>query len=172
VLERAVNKALDKVAFARSHEASRRAQLERELEDVEGRLGRLLDALADGALAGDEIKARFADEKSRKAKVTAALERVDQLAVVAAVDPEELERDLKARVADVAGILGRHTIQARQMLRKILADKIEFEPLGSGRRRSYKFRGALTLEKLIGGEAFALVASNTPDCGGPNGKRP
>jgi hypothetical protein len=29
----------------------------------------------------------------------------------------------------------------------------------------------LTLEKLIGGEAFALVASNTPDCGGPNGIR-
>jgi PAS domain-containing protein len=92
VLEPAVNKALDKVAYARSHEASRRRQLERELEDIEGRLGRLLDALADGVLAGDEIKARLAAEKSRKANVAAALERVDQLAVVAAVDPKEPRR--------------------------------------------------------------------------------
>jgi hypothetical protein len=51
------------------------------------------------------------------------------------------------------------------MLRKILADKIELEPVGAGRQRGYKFRGALSLEKLIAGEAM----SNTSDCGGPNG---
>ena len=49
-------------------------------------------------------------------------------------------------ISDVAGLPGRQTIQARQMLRKLLADKIELEPLGSGRQRSYKFRGALSLE--------------------------
>jgi hypothetical protein len=36
---------------------------------------------------------------------------------------------------------------------------------GSGRNRGYKFRGALSLEKLIAGEAM----NNTSDCGGPNG---
>jgi hypothetical protein len=171
VLERAVGKALGKVAYARSHETSRRRQLQEQLEDIEARLGRLLDALADGLLVGDEIKVRLAAEKARKEKLVAELERLDHLAVVASLDPKELERDLKARVADVTAVLGRHTIQARQMLRKILADKIELEPVGSGRRRSYKFRGALTLQKLIGGEAFALLAENTPDCGGPNGIR-
>jgi hypothetical protein len=49
------------------------------------------------------------------------------------------------------------------MLRKVLADKIELEPLCSGRQRGYKFRGALTLENLIGGEVFALLTSNTSD---------
>ncbi|PYN26857.1 MAG: hypothetical protein DMD76_09165, partial [Candidatus Rokuibacteriota bacterium] len=44
----------------------------------------------------------------------------------------------------------RQTVQARQMLRKLLAGKIELEPVGSGRERGYKFRGALTIEKLIG----------------------
>jgi hypothetical protein len=53
------------------------------------------------------------------------------------------------------------------MLRKILADKIELEPVGSGRQRGYKFRGALSLEKLIAGEAM----NNTSDYGGPNGIR-
>ena len=40
------------------------------------------------------------------------------------------------------------------MLRKVLADKIDLEPVGSGRQRGYKFRGALSLEKLIEGEAM------------------
>jgi hypothetical protein len=53
------------------------------------------------------------------------------------------------------------------MLRKILADKIELEPVGSGRQRGYKFRGSLSLEKLIAGEAM----NNTSDYGGPNGIR-
>src|SRR4029453_9647593 len=50
------------------------------------------------------------------------------------------------------------------MPRKVLADKIELEPVGSGRQRGYKFRGALSLEKLIAGEAM----NNTSDYGGPN----
>jgi hypothetical protein len=62
-------------------------------------------------------------------------------------------------------VLGRQTVQARQMLRKVLADKIELEPVGSGRQRGYKFRGNLSLEKLIAGEAM----NHTSDCGGPNG---
>jgi hypothetical protein len=54
----------------------------------------------------------------------------------------------------VTALLGRHTVQARQMLRKILADKIEMQPVGSGRQRGYRFHGALTIERLIEGEAF------------------
>ena len=62
-------------------------------------------------------------------------------------------------------VLGRQTVQARQRLRKILADKIELEPIRSGRKRGYKFRGKLSLEKPIAGEAM----NNTSDGSGPNG---
>ena len=51
------------------------------------------------------------------------------------------------------------------MLRKILADKIELEPVGQGRGRGYKFRGTLTIEKLLEGDA----THNTSDSGGLNG---
>jgi hypothetical protein len=67
--------------------------------------------------------------------------------------------------ANRGALSSRHIVQARQMLCKILADKIELTPVGSGRQRGYKFRGALRLEKLIVGEAM----KNTSDCGGPNG---
>ena len=53
------------------------------------------------------------------------------------------------------------------MLRKILAAKIALEPVGAGRQRGYNFRGTLSLERLIEGEAM----SNTSDGGGPNGIR-
>jgi hypothetical protein len=67
----------------------------------------------------------------------------------------------------VTALLGRHTVQARQMLRKILADKIEMQPVGSRRQRGYRFRGALTIERLIGGEAFQTSLAGVA----PNGIR-
>jgi hypothetical protein len=54
----------------------------------------------------------------------------------------------------VTAILGSHTAQARQMLRKLLTDKIKREPVGRARERGYRFRGALCIERLIGGEAL------------------
>jgi|SRR5438094_5115121 len=69
---------------------------------------------------------------------------------------------------DVKGLLGRQVPQARQMLRKLLADKIDIEPVGSGRQRGFKFRGALTVDRLISGDTI-VGTNNTPVSGGPNG---
>ena len=44
--------------------------------------------------------------------------------------------------------------------------KIDIEPVGSGRQRGFKFRGALTVDRLIGGDAI-VGANNTPVSGGP-----
>ena len=58
------------------------------------------------------------------------------------------------------------------MLRKLLADKIELEPVGQGRKRGYKFRGALTVNRLIAGDTLAQgEINNTSEGGGPNGIR-
>ncbi len=51
-----------------------------------------------------------------------------------------------------------------------MADKIELEPAGSGLERGYKFRGALTVDRLIDGDTL-LAAHNTSGGGGPNGIR-
>jgi hypothetical protein len=126
-----------------------------------------VDALADGSLPGDEIKTRLSTEKARKTALSADLEKLGRLANLATVKVDRIASQLHTRVRDVAGLLGRQTVQGRQMLRKILADKIELEPVGSGRQRGYKFRGNLSLEKLIAGEAM----NNTSDYGGPNGIR-
>jgi hypothetical protein len=59
----------------------------------------------------------------------------------------------------VIALLGNHTAQARQMLRKLLAGKIELQPVGRGRERGYRFRGALCIERLISGEALQTSLS-------------
>ncbi len=109
--------------------------MERELQEVQRRLDRLLDALADGTLPADEIKARLSAEKACKTALEADLRKLGRVAEVAGLDPVRIKHDLQERVRDVAGLLTRHTVQARQMLRKVLADKIELEPIGSGRKR-------------------------------------
>ena len=62
-----------KFSYARSHHASRRTQVEHELEEVQRRLDRLIDALADGSLPADEIKRRLGAEKARKTTLQAEL---------------------------------------------------------------------------------------------------
>src|SRR2546425_7296940 len=89
---------------------------------------------------------------------------------VADLDADRIKADLRDKVHGVKDVLGRQVPQARQMLRKLLEDKIELEPVGRGRERGYKFRGALTVDRLIGGDAF-VGANNTPVSGGPNGIR-
>jgi hypothetical protein len=80
---------------------------------------------------------------------------------VASLDSKRLKQELKTRVADVKALLGRHTPQARQMLRKLLAGKIEMEPVAEDGRRGYRFRGKLTFERLLGGEALVEVTRLT-----------
>jgi hypothetical protein len=67
---------------------------------------------------------------------------------------EKLTARINAKVQDIVGVLGRQTLQARQMLRKLLTDKIDLEPVGSGRDRGYKFRGTLAIDRLIGGDTI------------------
>jgi hypothetical protein len=74
------------------------------------------------------------------------------------LDADKVKADLRDRVHNVKDLLGRQVPQARQMLRKLLEDKIELEPVGKGRERGYKFRGALTVDRLIGGDAFVIAA--------------
>ena len=156
VLVRASEKALAKLTRRQRLQAERRANAERELAQVQQRIDRLVDALADGSLPADELKPKMAAETARKRALAAELGRLEKLAQVAALDENVLARRLSEKARDIVAVLGRHTTQARQMLRKLLGgEKIELEPVGSGRDRGYKFRGALCIDRLIGGDTFA-----------------
>lgn len=152
VLKRAVDKALANLKYARSHHASRRAQVEPEQGQVQRRLDRLIDALADGSLPADEIKARLRTETARKPKLKAELEPLDQTVRIAAVGPAEVNQQIQAHQRRQSAPRSADRSSAADV--ELLVGKIDLEPVAQGRERGYKFRGALTIEKLLGGKHY------------------
>jgi hypothetical protein len=167
VLSATVEKALATLAKRERAQIEQRSRTERELAQIQQRVDRLVDALADGSLPHEELRTRLSAETSRKKLLETELQRLEAIGQVAAMNLEKLTARINAKVQDIAGVLGRQTPQARQMLRKLLTDKIDLEPVGSGRNRGYKFRGSLAIDRLISGDAIgthlAVVAPTGSD---------
>ncbi|HKX05671.1 MAG TPA: recombinase family protein [Methylomirabilota bacterium] len=156
ILDRAVDLAVVELTAGVEEHRSRKAVVEQELQAAQRKLDRLLDALADGSLPRDEITVRLNAEKVRKDSLTSERDRLTGMLSVADLDSEKVKADLRAKAQDIVAVLAQETPQARQMLRKILADKLDLEAVGKkgSKDRGYSFRGSLNLGKLIGGEAF------------------
>ena len=131
VLDRAVDLAFAELTAGVTEQRARHAELEGELSAIQTRIDRLLDALADGSVPRDEVAVRLNAEKVRKDALTSERARLSGMLTVADLDTEKIKADLHSKVSDVKGLLGRQVPQARQMLRKLLADKIDIEPVGS-----------------------------------------
>jgi site-specific DNA recombinase len=153
VLTLTVEKAIAALTKRQRGQIERRSQAERELVQIQQRLDRLVDALADGSLPQEDLRVRLSAETSRKKALQAELQRLDAIGQVTAMNVEKLTGRINAKVRDIVSVLGRQTPQARQMLRKLLTEKIDLEPIGSGRARGYKFRGSLAVDRLISGDA-------------------
>ena len=157
VVHKAVDLALERLQSDKAPDQARRSQRELELAAVEQRIQRGLDALLDGIGAPEELQARLREEKARKQALTEELERLRGREVVVSLDAARLKRDLVKRVKDMVGLLSRHTAQARQVLRRLLVDKIDMLPVIEAGRRGYRLSGRLTFGRLLQGEAAQLV---------------
>jgi len=157
VVHKAVDLALERLQGDKAPDEARRSQLGLELAAVEQRIQRGLDALLDGSGAPEELQARLREEKARKQALTEELERLRGREVVVSLDAARLKRDLAKRVKDMVGLLSRHTAQARQVLRRLLVDKIDMLPVIEAGRRGYRLSGRLTFGRLLQGEAAQLV---------------
>ena len=167
LLERAVEKAAARLARRRRAAPDRRAQLERELADVEARLQRGLDALLAGTEAADELRARLRVEKDRKAALAAELEGLrGRRGSVAQLDERRLLGALRAQARDLRGLLGQDIPRTRQILRTLLVGRLECRAFEEGARVGYRFTG--------GGSYAALLpaALSTPDMVTPAGFEP
>ena len=66
-----------------------------------------------------------------------------------------IKKSLKARLADTKALLSRHTPEARQMLPKLLVERLEFTPVEVNGRKGYRFTGAGSYGPLLDGETFS-----------------
>jgi site-specific DNA recombinase len=157
VLDGAIDRAIEKLRAGQEQHGDRRRQIERELSLLQGRIKRNMNRYTDSEepVTSTPMIALWESVKvdgARKDALAAELERLERLSL-AVPDTAGMKADLRRRIGHVSGLLTRRTPQARQMLRKLLAEPIRFEPIVASGRRGYRFTGVLTLEHLIAGEA-------------------
>jgi hypothetical protein len=163
VVAAAVDKALEKLGDAKGDQLARREHLERQISAAQARLGRLIEALIGGGSGLETLVAEMKAEEERKKALQAELDGLGEADRIGALDRDAVRLDLEERMQDVRALLGRHTTQARQMLRKLLDGKIVAEPLVDGDRKGYRLSGRLNVGRLLQRDVFvALQAANSP----------
>jgi site-specific DNA recombinase len=161
IVEAAVSKALEHLRSGQERDLDRRSQIERELSLIEHRIQRTVDAIATAG-AMDELLARLKEEKTRKEALVQELASLGDLERVISLDTRRLKQSLRDRVADSRALLARNIPQARQMLRKLVPDRMTLEPFEENGERGYRFTGQGTYARLLACATFG---------GGPKGTR-
>jgi site-specific DNA recombinase len=145
----AVTRAVDLRRARQSATLERTPAIEREIQAVDQRITRLVDAVAIGGPV-EELVERLKAERARKAAL------VDELRSLNAHggDPNtgDLTSRLFARAAELRRLLGVHVGRTRQILTAMLAGPVAMVPVIEDGRRGYRFTGRLRLGGLLAGD--------------------
>ena len=160
LLEEAVERALENLRSGQDQRLSRQAPIERELSLIEASEKNLVDAIARGESL-EPLLTRLRQEECHKKELVAELNSLTKPAQVIELDKLRLKRDLLDRVCDAKGLLGRHTTQARQILRKLLEKPLLFEIFEQRGKKGYRVTGQGSYLNLIPGQ-FASPSVVSP----------
>jgi site-specific DNA recombinase len=135
----AIRGAVATLTAGQADTVSRRATIAAELATIAGRERRLLDALVDGdGAVAESIKARLRDELARRDALAAELASLD---TTTPIDTEALVQDVTRRAGDLRGLLRRHPMQARQVVRLLLnGGRFRCEPIADAQGRGIAYR--------------------------------
>ena len=150
------------VAWGRGQVASQRDRLKTQLDDVDARLGRLVQALVNGGPM-ETVVAQIKVEEECKRTLTAEYDSLDGASAPEAFDYASIVRELRERTADVQAVLSRQTTQARQMQPKLLDGKIDVEPGTLDGRRGSRLSGRLNVGRLRRTEVLRAIEATTSD---------
>jgi hypothetical protein len=131
--------------------------LKAQLTKLDQECQRLTEAIA----VGGDLDALIAALKSRQRSRTHVEAEIAKRQVVApSLDSRKLERNLKSRLADWRGLLGRQVEQGRQLLRTLLVGPVRFTPQ-LGEPAGYSFAGTIALDRIFSDiEGFATLLAS------------
>src|SRR5262245_25992866 len=115
----AVEKALEKHRGGQSDKLDRRTAIERELSLIEAKQVHLVDAIAGGD-KNRMLLARLKAEEIRREELIGELGQIEAAAELGSLNKARFKRELKARLADMRGLLERHVSSARLLLKTLL----------------------------------------------------
>jgi site-specific DNA recombinase len=177
VIEKSIELAIARLQDGRCQVASQRDRLKAELDDLDARLGRLVQALVNGGPM-ETVVAQIKVEEEQKRALTAEYEALDTASAPEAFDYATVVRELRERTADVQAVLRRQTAQARQMLRKLLDGKIAVEPVTVEGQRGFRLSGRLNVGRLLRADVLRVIEAaraaenNSPTVVAPTGFEP
>jgi len=149
MLEKAVEKALQRLRSGQEHRLDRRLAIERELSLIEGKEKHLIDAIERGE-AVEPLTARLNEEEEKKKGLIGELGGCPpKKGNSVTLDEPRLKREAKHRVKDVRGLLHQHVPQARQILRKLIVGRLECEPVEEQGQRGYRITGQGTYGRFL-----------------------
>ena len=128
---------------------AKRQTIQKELAKVEAALARLTQAVVEGGALSTllgEIK-KYEDHRTR---LVTELAMRDGLAVTP-FDPVRVEEELRGYLKDWSGLAQRHPAQTRQILRKLLPNRIRVWREVRDGKRVYQFEGEAAVGQLFNG---------------------
>jgi len=150
VVEDVITRALDLHRSEPDAIEARRRQFTADAARVGGELARLTDAIRlGGPLASLVAEAQRLEEQ--RAGVLAQLEHLDGLSRAAVTWGDDLRRELRRRLTDWQGLIGRQPAVARQIFRKLLVGRLTMNPKITAEGRWYEITGQATYGPLVAG---------------------
>ena len=150
IIQDAMNWAIEQATAQRPDRAERVNRLGAEADKLSGELDRLIAAIVAGGEAATLVLAMREREKRRE--LIAQELRELQKPLPARQDAAKLKESLLSRLMDWKGLLRAHVPQARQMVRKLVVDRIVFTPDAAS--RPYTFQATGPLSRFFSGLAY------------------
>jgi hypothetical protein len=157
VMQEAVRLALEELSPA--GQAQARGQLEAELATVRQECERLAEAIGRGGPL-DALVDRLSERQAQRVMLEGELRLEADRGPV--IDRVQLERRLRAKLADWRELLRRNVAEGRAVLRTLLIGPLRFTPIVDARRRGYLIEGAIALDRLLSGVVELPTKGTSP----------
>ena len=159
VVRRVMQHLAARLASTGTKATTERAGLEAGAKKLERQQEHLVAAIADGD-ASRAVRAKLAEVEQQRTEVADRLRRLSALVNLQGRDLAQLEAAACAAVTrDWAGLLARHPLQARTIVKKFVQGRFRFEPKG----QSYKITATASTALIVG----AVVPALLPPSRGP-----
>jgi DNA invertase Pin-like site-specific DNA recombinase len=162
VIAEAIEGSLSDLRPSAAVHAAERVDLERQLALAESELARLAAAIAEGGEL-EALLAALRDRERRREQLRAQLAALDAARYVANLDVGHMRKNLTALLDDWRGLLLGNVLQARQVVRKLVPERLVFEPITTrAGERVFEFRGEGRLDPILSGLVTGLLKNQQP----------
>jgi hypothetical protein len=97
------------------------------------------------------------EREARRAHLKAELAKLGSRADITSLNAACVSSNLRERLTDWQGLLQRHTVEARQILRRLLVGRLLFTPKEDEKGRYYEFAGQGSVSELLSGVVLPKV---------------